>query len=417
LLSRIKSAAIAVAITMMGGTPMAAHAEALPSWSDQMEALKEIGDRLLASAGRGDTDARRQEMYRYILGSVADGYLNYVNMDPAHPTWAPLWNHALNYGGANPDYVYMATVVDPKGSYRISGYRGTSRFVEIAQQTNDWVSPRRTDVPGVAVTHDLDSLKCDADGYFSVILSAQRPAGYTGDWWELDPATVTLLMRKASYDWRGEKDPRIAIVRLDDAPPMTPQEIARKFANLKTWATNRIEAEIKLAAYYREAHGVNVITRSKMWDKDKPVSGQVYMDGAYEFADDEALLVQVKLPQTCRYWQILLTDDKFTTVDWVNRQSSLNGHQARIDKDGWFRAVVAARDPGVPNWLDTAGNAWGVMQMRWNQCSDAPEPEVVKVKLADVRKRLPADTPVVTPEQRKEQLRARSEAAQLRQIW
>ena len=36
----------------------------------------------------------------------------------------------------------------------------------------------------------------------------------------------------------------------------------------------------------------------------------------------------------------------------------LNGHQAVLD-DGVFRAVVAHRDPGVANWLDTAGNRRG----------------------------------------------------------
>jgi hypothetical protein len=42
---------------------------------------------------------------------------------------------------------------------------------------------------------------------------------------------------------------------------------------------------------------------------------------------------------------------------------------------------------------------------------------VKKVALKDVRTLLPADTPVVTPSARKEQLRARREAAQLRQLW
>ena len=39
----------------------------------------------------------------------------------------------------------------------------------------------------VPATHDLDDLTLDDDGYFSVVLSAERPDGYTGDWWALDP--------------------------------------------------------------------------------------------------------------------------------------------------------------------------------------------------------------------------------------
>ena len=53
------------------------------------------------------------------------------------------------------------------------------------------------------------------------------------------------------------------------------------------------------------------------------------------------------------------------TIDYANHQSSLNGFQAVIDDDGFFRAVVAGRDPGVTNWLDTAGHRQGPMIFRW----------------------------------------------------
>jgi hypothetical protein len=376
--------------------PLAAHADPLPSWSDQMETLKDIGDRLMKAADRGGTEESRQEMYSYILGTISNGYLGYVNMDPSHPTWVPLWNYAYNYGGANPDYVYMTTMVDPKGIYRISGYRGTSRFVEITQNAGNFTTVRAANAKGAMASDDLDSLKRGPNGYFSVILSAQRPVGYVGDWWKLDESSETLLMRKASYDWRNEIDPRITINRLDDSPPMTAQQRAEKFANLKNWSTTRIEAEINLARYYRENHGINTIKKSRLMEAAAPVLAQVYLDGAYQIKDDEALILETTVPAQCRYWQILVTDNRFTTVNWLNHQSSLNGFQARLDK---------------------AGNTWGIMQMRWNHCSDAPEPTVKKVALNDVRKFLPVDTPVVGVDQRKTDMELRREAGQLRQLW
>jgi hypothetical protein len=71
----------------------------------------------------------------------------------------------------------------------------------------------------------------------------------------------------------------------------------------------------------------------------------------------------------------------------------------------------------VPNWLDTAGEPWGIIQMRWNHPSDAPEPQVTKVPFSEVRGRLPADTPVVTPAERRERLLRRNEEAQFRRLW
>jgi hypothetical protein len=405
----------ALATVALIGTVSGAQAAPLPTWADQMEDLKAVGQQLLLKAERNDTEAHRQEMYRYVLGAISNGYLNYVNADPARPTFTPLWNYAYNYGGPNPDYAYMFTPVDPKGVYRISGFRGTSRFVEITQQASDFTQSLVG--KGPSPTNDLDQLHLGKDGYFSVLLSAEKPAGYEGDWWPLAPTTMGLLMRKASYDWKGEVDPRIAIDRLDEVPPLTPEQMAARFSNLKAWVATIIAYDIDLTRYYREHHGVNTIKKSELMAKSDPFKGQIYLDGAFQIADDEALVLETPVPKVCRYWQILLADNRFATVDWVNRQSSLNGYQARLDSDGHFRAVIAAKDPGVPNWLDTGGEAWGIIQMRWNRCSEAPEPVVKKVALKDVRNFLPQDTPVVTPAQRKEQLRARREAAQLRQLW
>jgi hypothetical protein len=55
--------------------------------------------------------------------------------------------------------------------------------------------------------------------------------------------------------------------------------------------------------------------------------------------------------------------------------------------------------------------------MRWNRASEYPDPTMIKVPFADIRKHLPEDTPVVTPEERRDQLRLRREGAQLRRIW
>ena len=99
---------------------------------------------------------------------------------------------------------------------------------------------------------------------------------------------------------------------------------------------------------------------------------QAYYDGIHEIGDDEALIVEVPLPTQCHYWQILVADDRFATVDWVNRQSSLNDAQARVDSDGTFRAVISTQVPGVHNWLDKANFPWGIIQMRFYLANEHP---------------------------------------------
>jgi hypothetical protein len=114
---------------------------------------------------------------------------------------------------------------------------------------------------------------------------------------------------------------------------------------------------------------------------------------------------------------VQLNDELWNAAEYMHRQSSLNGHQARVDTDGRFRAVISVADPGVPNWLDTAGYLRGTFIGRWFQCSSDPVPTVTKVRLAEVRAHLSADTPSVTPAERRARLSERRLGAQLRRRW
>ena len=110
------------------------------------------------------------------------------------------------------------------------------------------------------------------------------------------------------------------------------------------------------------------------------------------------------------FWNVQLGNNWFQSLDYRYRQTSLNSAQARVDSDGKYRVVISPVDPGVPNWLDTAGRREGVMYYRWNMAERVPGAPVVKrVELAQLRSLLPADTPEVTPAVRAELLRRRAE--------
>lgn len=395
---------------------------ALRSWADQMRALEPVGEHLMAKwRPDGATAAETQDMNKVALSMLAAGYLCRVYTDPRRPVFTPLWNYAFNQGGPSPDYVYSAVEVDAAGVYRISGFRGSSRFVDLSQMGSLMMGVTLEGAPSVrlTVTHDLDDLAMDEGGYFSVLLSAERPAGHQGDWWELDPNARRLLMRRCSCDWTNEVDARVAIERLDDGGggDMSPEESAARFSDMADWIEGMITFDMDLVRYYREHHGVNTLLRSGKIVQLGGLPQQVYYDGIHEIDDDEALVIETDLPRQCRYWQALVADDRFCTVDWVNRQSSLNDVQAHIDRDGKFRAVISSQDPGVPNWLDKADVPWGIIQMRWNRATDHPDPTIEKVPFARIRDHLPAATPMVTPDERRAQLRLRREGAQLRRIW
>jgi hypothetical protein len=90
-----------------------------------------------------------------------------------------------------------------------------------------------------------------------------------------------------------------------------------------------------------------------------------------------------------------------------------------VDPDGVIRLVVAHRDPGVANWLDTTGHPEGFLTPRWAY-SETPPPEswprisAVKVGFDEISQHLHADTRRVSPEERREQIAIRQRHVQRR---
>jgi hypothetical protein len=266
---------------------------------------------------------------------------------------------------------------------------------------------------------DFDAVALDANGHFEVVISPERPDGYAGEWRALDPSCEKFMIRIVGCDWGVEREPRFGIARLDVDDPKGRPSAETLHHNFDEIAGITAVCALAFPTHVQELRDEGYLNTLKIFDVSQMsgLAGQFYYEGAYELADDEALITEVKVPAKSRYWSIILTNDLYETTDWYNNQSSLNDTQAVVDGDGVFRTVIAARDPGVHNWLDTAGYASGAIQGRWFEASEKPMPIIKKVKLADVAHHLPEDTKFVTREDRALALRNRRLAAQMRIIW
>jgi hypothetical protein len=97
--------------------------------------------------------------------------------------------------------------------------------------------------------------------------------------------------------------------------------------------------------------------------------GLAAFDAAYSMAPfllgpEQALVITGRWPQ-CRFGNVCLWNRFQQTLDYAHRQVALNRHQTRVEDDGSFRMVLAHRDPGVPNWLDTEGRPFGLVFWRF----------------------------------------------------
>lgn len=389
------------------------------SWEDFVDQLRPLGARMRESlpARLRDDPQTLAEAHRLLLAATMRAASDAIVGDRAHPMFVPELNIAQNIFQPNSDTIYKAALIEPGGRYRLRGDRGTIRFMRLAQLGPDTL---RTGKHAPALLdNDFDTLARGTDGGFDVIVSPERPRAHTGDWWRLHPQAEKLMIRLIAYDWGVEREPRIGIDRLDVAPnrPRLPaEELERRFAELPNIIGNAATMLVRQVEALRGGGYINTL-KTVDFSQMTGLARQSYYEGAYDLADDEALLFEVAIPKQCGYWSIILTNEIYETTDWYNNQSSLNGAQASLDAQGVFRAVISARDPGVPNWLDTAGNPKGAVQGRWLDCDERPLPTMRKVGVEEVRSLMPPDTPLVSASAREAALRDRRLRAQMRTIW
>ena len=81
-------------------------------------------------------------------------------------------------------------------------------------------------------------------------------------------------------------------------------------------------------------------------------------------ATDEALVITVRCPE-CRFAIVCRWNRFQQTFDYRDRSVSLNRAQTQLEPDGSFRMILAHQDPGLPNWLDTEGNPFGLVFWRF----------------------------------------------------
>lgn len=388
-------------------------------WENLIDRLRPLGDAMrsrIPERLRGDPQVMAESM-RLLLAGLARAGSDALVGDRRHPMFVPELNIAQNIFQPNADTIYKSCLIEKGGSYILRGDRGSVRMVILAQMGPDTL--RTGKHHPLLGQIDFDNLTIAGNGSFELVIAPERPAGHAGDWVALHPDCEKFMVRIVGCDWGVEREPRFGIARLDvDEGKGRPScmELNRAYAEIPG-----ITGVCALAfpSHVEALRNEGFINKLKIFDVSQMsgLSGQYYYEGAYDLAEDEALITEVKVPQKYRYWSIILTNDIYETTDWYNNQSSLNDAQGVVDGDGVFRTVISARDPGVHNWLDTAGYPSGAIQGRWFEASEQPMPTIRKVKIADVLANLPADTRQVTPAQRAVDLRNRRLAAQMRIIW
>jgi hypothetical protein len=370
-------------------TPPSGDVDLPAAWSHLMRRLDDaaqIVDSGPASRNRADLAAGMRHLL-VLLAAGIDEALRF-DPDPILSVQRASTNDVVTWGMECPDCLYTRATMRGGESYRLFGNRGTARYVGL--QTMN----------GIASTANalVDELEDDGDGNFEVVLSAEK---HDGNWMPIEGAHPTLTVRHFFYDWDTEVPSSLRIERIGDpvqheVPTIDPDHVvSRQLVALGDFVHDNLEFFLQFGAAAPPNGFLPPIDRTAMGAaaENKPVIGR------WELRSEEALILEVAPPQGV-YWSFSLGNPWWETIHYGRHQSSLNAHQAVVDSDGLVRVVVCGRDPGVANWLDTAGFSNGAMILRCVRTTTAPTPRARVVAFNDIATALPADTMRITVDER-----------------
>lgn len=381
------------------------------AWQRLCTRLSEIGRRLEADPypASGPHYARDVRHLARQLVLALQGELEHADsVSPSFHRYEEPW---AQWGGPNPDNVYTRAAIDPRATYRVSGNVAGVRTAIFSLVEGDMHLGRY----GVYAEETLADVDVPADGTFVLWVSPER---HDGNWMPAHPDARYLLVRQYQCDWEHDPIATLSIERVDTPvgaraePPAA--ELAGALARAGDWVERSVEYWCTYVERAREG-----LPRNAMAPPGTPKGGApniAYGAGWWDLAAGEALVLTADQPDA-DYWGFTVHHRfRLDSGDFASRQTSLNMMQAFVDDDDRVRLVVAAEDPGAPNWIDTEGLPEGMLVYRSIGTRSRPVPDARVVPIGDVRAHLPPTHPVVDADTRRAQLGRRRAAVLARYV-
>jgi hypothetical protein len=333
-------------------------------------------ERLVREAPHIETEADLLEGLQYLAGCIAACTHLAFDYDRDHPFLHSGTGPFTKMGLDNPDTLYFGTRVQTGNEYVVTGNRGTTTDLSFQLLGGEYTE---SVVPDSETAFDDRQLDIAANGDYE---------------WRFTPKTnAQLVIREVYNDWSARRG-TVAIARTDTAgtapPALTNNLIEKRFAVAGKQLVQRVKTWLQFPQWFYMNIPVNTMVAPRLTPGG--LATQYSSAGHFDLAPDQALVIT--LPVTdAPYLGFQLGSLWYVSLDYINHQTSLNGTQAQADPDGKIRIVVAERNPGVTNWVETDGHRKGFLQFRWQRVSreltEADGPAVELVDAGEVAARLP----------------------------
>ena len=336
------------------------------AWRRFCDRLAAVGDRILED-DFPSSPLDRAEGVRHLASQVAC-WLTYAlgSGDPERPFFFRSSDPVFLWGGPNVDQVARRARVSGDGVYRVSGEMGScEEFVLQVKSGN--VQSGGADVDCEVSASDLGIGPGDA---FQIVLGGDRRDGH---WVELGPGATFVHIRDYYFDWRPLQPATFVIERLDakgPPPPLSPDHVAELLDDAAAQVEHSIVFWNDYQRRMRAAHPLN--TFSPPAGAARGVQDIVYSHAFVALAPEDAMVVELD-GRDAAWWGVQLYNRSwYEPLDFAHRAASRNQRQVSPGADGPVTVVLAGRDPGVANWLDTEGRDEVLATVRWWRPSGQP---------------------------------------------
>jgi Protein of unknown function (DUF1214) len=369
--------------------------QAARTWKLFCERLGDAGEQLL----REDfpvQDLDVAEGLRYLTHLLfASIQRNLVGADPSRPQLYLLCDERIKSGGDNPDNRYYVASVSNAYEYLLTAdLRGCAYYSIIAldrKEMTSGLSAEEREERAAATRLDSDTLLIDADG--SVRVSIGTLPGNAPNHLRIDERTNLIIVRCTIED-RSAPAVSIGLQRVDANGPGASLTLQGLSASLASIAEHLIDTASFFGDWTSgfQEHlnqlplGDQAYIRSTGGDPNI-----LYYLSAWRVGTEEALVIRIAELPPCRAWNFQLCNVWMESLDYTRSRVHLNGTNVQRAPDGSITLVIAASDPGHPNWLDTTGHTSGTMCMR---LTGAARPVVARTSLMSLAaaRKLEADS-------------------------
>ncbi|MDH4458880.1 MAG: DUF1214 domain-containing protein [Nevskia sp.] len=356
-------------------------AEAVASgqaWEAFCDALKRSGQQILRPETPED-ELHRAEGYRYLTRLLRIGLEMHLEFaDPDFPGFFAPSHETAKIGADNPDNLYLMGRLNGRHAYRIRGERGSVSYLSFGTQKGGYETNGRMEQTGFI---DLSTLQVQDDGQFEILLSATPQPG---NWLRLEPDSNAVIVRQTFLDRARERPAQMRIERLGSGETPQPLSAARLQQGLEN-AARFVEGTATLFANWAQSYLPHSNTLPAA---DQALCQRVggdpnihYYHSHWALADDEALIIHLPRIPECRFWNLQINNYWMESLDYRFHRICHNQHSAERDADGGVTLVLAHRDPGHANWLETAGHGSGTMCLRWVGAKEHVQPLTRVVKI------------------------------------